>query len=233
MKKTKIILLILVMLLFSGCTVNYNLYINDDLTVNEKITAVEDSSELKTLTGQDPKVAANSIYDYYKIDGVKYNTSTISDDFQTTSTVSTSFNSLEDYEDYFTSDIVKEVNITKKGSLITLEYKQDTPLSSYSSQSLLYDNVQVSIEVPFKVTEHNADEINGNTYIWIIKKDDELKNIKITFNKDETETSKRINVLGFFEINVKYSILFILGFIVIILAIVLVVYKQNKKNNRF
>ena len=233
MKKIKIILLILVMFLFSGCSVKYNLYINSDLSVNEEIKASENSSELKTLTGQDPKVAANSIYEYYKINGVKYNMSTTSDSAETTSTVSTSFKSLEDYEEYFKSDIVKEVNLTKKGNLITLEYKQDEPLSDYSSQSLVYDDVEVNIEVPFKVTKHNADSVKGNTYTWKISKDGGLKNIKITFNEKETINSKKINVLGFLEINVKYSVLYVVGVAVIILAIVLYVYRKNKINNKF
>lgn len=233
MKKIKFILLVLVMILFSGCSVKYNLYINDDLTVNEEVVTSESSSTLKTLTGQDPKVATNSIYNYYKIDGVKYSISTVSDDSSTSSTVSTSFKSLEDYEDYFKSDIVDNVNITKKGSYITIEYKQNVPLNDYSSQSLIYDDIEVNIEVPFKVTENNADYVKGNTYTWNISKNDELKDIKITFNKDETDISKKINILGFFDINVKYSVLFVLGFVIIILIIVLAVYRQNKKNNRF
>ena len=233
MKKRVIILLILVIFFVSGCSVNYNLSINEDLSVNENITASEGSNSLKTKTGQDPKVAANSLYELYKIEGINYNISTTSDDSITTSNVSTSFNSLEEYEDYFKSDIIKEVNITKKNSYITLEYKQDVALTEYASRSLIYDSIEVNIEVPFKVTEHNADAVKGNTYTWNIKKDGELKDIKITFNKDQTDISRKINFLGFFEINVKYSILLVLGLVVIVLAIVGFVYMNNKKNNRF
>lgn len=231
MKKNKIILLILVTLLFSGCSVKYNLSINDDLTVNENIIASEGTYELKTKTGQDPKVAANSLFELYKIEDIEYNISTTSDS-NTTSEVSTSFNSLEEYEDYFKSDIIEKVNITKKDSYITLEYKQDVALTEYASRSLIYDSIEVNIEVPFKVTKHNADSVKGNTYTWNIKKDGKLKDIKITFNKDETDVSKKINLFGFFEINVKYSVLFAVGLVVIILAIIGFVYTNNRKNNR-
>lgn len=233
MKKNKIILLILVIFLFSGCSVKYNLSINEDLSVNESITASEESNSLKTKTGQDPKVAANSLYNLYKIEGIKYNVSTTSNDTSTITNVSTSFNSLDEYVEYFKSDIIKEANITKKNSYITLEYKQDVPLTEYASRSLIYDAIEVSIEVPFKVTKHNADRVKGNTYTWDIKKDGELKDIKITFNKDETEVSKRLNILGFFEINVQYSVLLVVGLVVIILAIIGIVYRNNKKNNEF
>lgn len=233
MKNKKIILLILVMLVFSGCSVKYNLNINEDLSVNEKIIASESTTSLKIKTGQEPKVAANSLYDSYKIKGVKYNISTTSNNRETTSNVSTSFKSLEDYVDYFESDIIKEVNITEKDGYITLEYKQDVPLTEYSSRSLVYDSIEVNLIIPFKVTENNADKVNGNTYTWNIKKDGKLKDIKITFNKNETNSSKKINFFGFFEINVKYSVLFVCGIVLLIILILLVVYTKNKKNNRF
>ena len=231
MKKNKIILLILVTLLFSGCTVNYSLYINDDLSVNESVTASENSYDLKTTTGQDPKVAASSLYDLYKIKGVKYDISTVSDDSETSSVVTSSFDSLEDYQEHFKSDIVNEVSVTNKKGIITIEYKQDVPLTEYASKALIYDSIEVNIEVPFKVTKHNADSVKGNTYTWNIKKDGELKDIKITFNSKETNLSKKINILGFFEINIKYSVLFVVGLIVIALAIVGLVYRKSKKNN--
>ena len=232
MKNKKIILLILVMLLFSGCSVNYDLYVNSDLTVNERVTAYEGADSLKTKTGQEAKAAANTFYDLYKIDGVNYSFSTVENNGLVTSITTTSFKSLEDYEEYFKSDIVKEVNITKKDSNITIEYKQNVPLNDYSSRSLIYDDITVNLNIPFKVTKHNADSVKGNTYTWNINKDGKLKDIKITFNKDETSTS-RVFDFGFFKINVKYSVLLVSGLVLVLLIIIGIVYIRNKKNNRF
>ena len=230
MKKTKIILLMLVTFLFSGCTVKYNLYINEDLSVNEEVVASEATNALRKNTGLDTDVSVNLLLEAYKKEDIKYNVSTIKKDNSVSTTVSTSFKSLEDYEDYFESDLVKEVNITKKDSYITLEYNQDEPLTSYSSRSLIYDTVIVNIEVPFKVYEHNADSVSGNIYTWNIKKDEDLKNIKIKFNTKETKTSRKFD-LGFFEIDVKYSVLFALGIVLVIAIIIGYVYMKNKKNN--
>jgi hypothetical protein len=230
MKNKKFILLILVIILFSGCSVEYNLTVNEDLTVNEKVVASESKNVLKTRTGQDPKTAANSLYEYYKNDGVKYKFSTVVGDADTKSYATTSYKSLEDYENRFKSDIVKEANITKKDSYITIEYKQDVPLDDYASRSLIYDRIAVNIDVPFKVTKNNADSVKGNTYTWNIEKNGELKDIKITFNTKETNTSRRFD-LGFLEINVSYTFLLIAGIAVIVLIIVLIVYSRNKKNN--
>lgn len=232
MKNKKFILLMLVTFLLCGCSVKYDLYINEDLTVNEKVTASEISNSLKIRTNEDPKLAANSLYKLYKIDGVKYSFSTVDKNGTTTSYATTSFDSIEDYEDKFTSDIIKNVNITKKDGYITLKYKQDIPLTDYSSKSLIYDDITVNINVPFKVTETNADDVNGNVYTWNIKRDGKLKNIEITFNTKETIDSKKFD-FGFFEINVNYSILLAVGIVLIVIIIVLVVYMNNKKNNRF
>ena len=232
MKKNKIILLILVTLLFSGCSVRYNLTINEDLSVSEKVTASENSNALKMKTNEQPKNAANSLYESYKVEGVKYTFSAVEKSGSTTGYTTATFKSLEEYEDKFKSDIIKNANISKKDNLVTLEFKQDVPLSEYSSKSLVYDSITASITVPYKVTENNADEVKGNTYTWYIKKDGKLKNIKITFNTKETEDSKVFN-FGFFEININYSVLLAVGFAVIIIVIVLMVYSKNKKNNKF
>lgn len=232
MKNKKFILLMLVTFLLCGCSVKYDLYINEDLTVNEKVTASEVSNSLKIKTNEDPSTAANSLYKLYKIDGVKYDFSTIDSNGTTTSYASTSFDSIEEYEDKFTSDIVKNVNITKKDGYITLKYNQDVPLTEYASKSLIYDDISVNINVPFRVTENNADEVNGNTYTWHITKDGKLKNIEITFNTKETLNSKVFN-FGFFEVNVNYSILMAVGLVLIVLIVVFIVYMNNKKNNKF
>ena len=232
MKNKKFILLILVTFLFCGCSVKYDLYINEDLTVNEKVTASENSNALKLKTNEDPKLAANSLFEKYKLDGIKYNFSTVEKSGSITSYTSTSFKSLEEYEDNFKSDIVKGVNLTRKDDNVTIEYKQDVPLTDYSSRSLIYDSIKVNINIPFKVTEHNADEVKGNTYTWYINKNGKLKNIKITFNEKETNDSKTFD-LGFFEININYSVLLAVGISVIILVIILYVYSRNKKNNKF
>lgn len=231
MKNRKIFLLILVAFLFSGCTVKYNLYINNDLSVNEQVVAFESTSELNMNTKQEPKVAANSLFNLYKKKGIDYSFSTVEENGGVTSTVSTSFNSLEEYENYFESDIVKEVNITKKDGYITLEYEQNEPLTDDYSESLIYDSIEVRINIPFMVTETNADRVQGDTYIWTIEKNNNLKNINITFNSNETKNSKKFN-FGIFEINIKYSILIILGFAVVVFSIVLFVYLNNKKNNK-
>ena len=116
MKNKKFILLILVIILFSGCSVEYNLTVNEDLTVNEKVVASESKNVLKTRTGQDPKTAANSLYEYYKNDGVKYKFSTVVGDADTKSYATTSYKSLEDYANRFKSDI--------EGKYIYLEYRK-------------------------------------------------------------------------------------------------------------
>ncbi len=229
--KKKIFLLILVTILLSGCSVKYNLYINEDLSVNETVVAYEEINLFKVKTGQNAKVAANSLFQANKIKDKEYTFTTIEDDNIVESTASISFDSLEEYRNYFKTDLIKEVNITEKDNIVTLEYEQDVKLTDESSKSLPYESIEIRIYVPYMVTETNAERVEGKTYIWTIKKEQDLKDIKISFNKSETDTSKKFN-FGLFEVNIKYSVIMISGIITVGLLIVLIVYINNKKNNR-
>ena len=229
--KKKLLLLMLVTILFSGCSVKYNLRINEDLSVNEEVEASEGLHLFKVKTGQDSKVAANSLFQSYKKNNIDYTFTTVEDNGIIKSTASTSFSSLDEYVNYFQSDVVKEVNMTKKGNNITLEFKQDEILTDESSRSLPYDSVRVSIYVPFRVTSTNAERVEGNYYIWEINKEEKAQTLKITFNPKETDTTKKVK-FGIFEVNIRYSVLMISGILGIGLLIVAIVYFNNKKNNR-
>ena len=50
MKKIKRLLILLIVVLLSGCSVKYDLTINEDLTVNEKVIAKEYTNRMKTNT---------------------------------------------------------------------------------------------------------------------------------------------------------------------------------------
>ena len=81
------------------------------------------------------------------------------------------------------------------------------------------DEIQIKIKTNHKVLSHNADLIEGDTYIWkITDENSNNKSIQIRFSKDQKK-----NILG----------LIILGITVIIAIIILfVLWIQRKKNNK-
>ena len=66
MKKIKIFMFLFSILLLSGCSVEYDLTLNDDLTVNEKVVATEKTKRMESYTRQKDKQAVNYLFDMYK-----------------------------------------------------------------------------------------------------------------------------------------------------------------------
>ena len=232
MKKIKYLFLLLVIVLFTGCTVKYDLNIDDDLSVTEKVKATEKEGTVKTNTGVSSDKAVQYLFNIYKRDGINPSISSRIDNGDLIGESSASHKSIDAYAKNFSSDIFKKADLSKSGSLYTLTFKQTEKLSNTSSIVPIYDEVEVSISLPFKVKEHNADRVYGDTYTWRFKNNQELRKIKITFDTAKKNDYFVFN-LGFFKINVKYGVLLLIGLLIVISAIIFVVYKNNKKNNKF
>ena len=224
-------LLLIIILLLSGCSVEYNLVINKDLTINESVTAKEEEKVLRTLTGLDSNEAVNALYEKFNREGLNSTLSSKENDGNIIATVRARFNTLEDYASNFTSDLYKEVNVTKKDDIVTLTIDQTAPFTSEGRNVLVYDNITVNITVPFTVTDHNADSVKKNTYTWIINKDGESKDIMISYDENSYNNSIKITI-GKNSFNFKYSYIAILIILLIIGMIALVVFINNKKNNK-
>ena len=157
MKKIKIFIFLCLILLLSGCSVEYDLTLNDDLTVSEKV---------------------NYLYDMFKRNGEDITLTSREDEYNTYATAITSHDDINDYASKFSSDVFDNINVTKDGNIITFSAEQKELLSSDTNYSLLYDDITVNITIPFEVTSNNADKVNGNTYTWNIKKDSDYKTIE-------------------------------------------------------
>lgn len=230
MKNIKYLFLLLVIVLFTGCSVKYDLNIDKDLSVTEKIDATEKETLVKANTGMNTDKAVDYLYDIYKRDNVEPSISKKIKDQSLIATISANYETIDDYVDNFSSDLFN-VKLSKSGNLYTLTFKQKEKLSSTSSVSPIYDNVSINISLPYKVTNTNADKMYRNTYTWNLKKDQELTNLKITFDISKKDNSKFLD-FGIFKINVKYNVLVMIAIFIIIAVITSIVYYNNKKNNK-
>ena len=183
MKRIKIVLLMILVLLVSGCSVKYNLTINDDKSVNEEVIAEEYTKRMNLSTGLSDKESIDYLYNLFNRVGLKTKITSKKDGNLTIATVKGYHDSLDDYVDNFNSDIVKQVNMTKKDNIVTLRFKQSEVLSTTSSKGFAYNKIKVSIEVPFKVVDHNATSIQKNIYSWEIKEDEPVKEMMISFDE--------------------------------------------------
>lgn len=231
MKRIKKLLLLFLIFILSGCTVEYNLTINDDSSVNEQVVARENTNRMKSKTGLDASESVNYLYKMFDREDLSTKIKSTKNGGDTIATVTGSHSSLEEYSENFTSDIFENVSYTKKGNIVTLYFKQTQEMSSTSSRAPIYDNVIVNIKVPFKVTNHNAESVNKDTYTWTLKKDEDLKKIKISFDDTNYKTKKQFN-FGGLKFNVRNEVI-VIGILLFIVAIIAaVVYVNNKKNNK-
>ena len=230
MKKIKIFIFLCLVLLLSGCSVEYDLTLNDDLTVSEKVVATEKTKRMEALTKQKGKQAVNYLYDMFKRNGEDITLTSREDDYNTFATVITSHEDINDYASKFSSDVFDNVNVTKDGNIITFSAEQKELLSSDTNYSLLYDDITVNITIPFEVTSNNADKVNGNTYTWNIKKDSDYKTIEFSYKEGNKKDEININVNNE-TYNIHYGVIIAVGLVIIISSIVLFVYIKNKKNN--
>lgn len=231
MKRIKLVIICFLILLTSGCTVDYNLKINEDLSVNETVQAKESTNRMNSKTNLKGEEAVKYLYEMFKRDDSEINLSTIEKNGETISEASYAYDSLEDYSAMFSSDIFRDVSVTKNKNKISIVAIQSELIGENSLRTLVYDNVNVNINVPFDVTYNNADKKKDNVYTWNIEKNNKPKTIKIEFDIKNKKDSANIKV-GENVLNIKYEYIAIFVITVIILSIVVFVAINNKKNNK-
>lgn len=231
MKKIKIFLILLTVVLLSGCSVEYNLTINEDSSVNEKVVAKEITNRMKINTGLDKKESVYYLYDMFNREDLDTNLTYKTEKNYTIATVTGFHDSVEAYAQNFKSDVIKEINYTEKNNIVTLQFNQDEILSSTASRAPIYDEITINIEVPFKVVDSNAYESNRDVYTWKIKKDQKVQKMYISYDKTNLKKS-RILSIGNNQYNIKYAYVAIVIILLILTIIVAIVYVNNRKNNK-
>ncbi|MBR3117347.1 MAG: hypothetical protein IKF36_05720 [Bacilli bacterium] len=231
MKRIKVLLVLLLVLITAGCSVEYELTINKDNSVSEKVVAIDNTERLLVNTNLNEKDAVNYLYQMFDRDGLSTKISYVSKDGNTVATVTGNHNTLQDYVDNFTSDLFSNAELVEDGDKVTLVFNQVARLGKDNSRSLIYDNITVRIKVPFKVLDHNADEARYGVYTWNIKENDNLRTLSITYDKGNMRDEQKITIGNFsFSIKYQYIAFTILGLIVA--AIIIIVIINNRKNNK-
>ncbi len=198
----KIIGLIVLMVLLTGCDATYNMEITGDTFKEDVDVFVDSSLKNKTVSGQTitykelvtlqkdnyrPVLYNDSNYNPYiegKQDDVSYyDLEIIDNDSKYGVNYKYDFN----IKNYVYSSAVntcyKEITINKSDTIYTIKTNK---LVSCLENNLL-DKLTINLKINNKVLDNNADSINGNVYTWVITKDNYTnKSIKIMYNKDNT-----------------------------------------------
>lgn len=184
-KKYKLVILLLLVLLFTGCTGNYNVTINDNLSVNEELNL-----ELENNNGEYEKTL-----NIFKENNIKEDNYHISiNNSKVVIKYNDKFNSIDDYilNSKVYHELIDEIKYSKDGNNIDIYIDEILKLNddgkNIGNVSDI-DSLKINIKNPFKVITSNEDSLDGNTYTWNITNETVNKKILMQFETKQDKIS--------------------------------------------
>ena len=217
-KLIKILLVGILVILITGCSGNYNLKINEDLSLEEELDITipnNNDSYQKTL----------NIFENNEIDKDKFSV-TKSENIVKIN-YKDKFSSIEDYilNSKVYPQLFSNIQYNKKDNIIDLTINENIKLKN-NNNNLNGTNlndldiIQINVTNPFKVYDSNAELVNEKVYTWTIKNSDVEKKIQIQFKQTLDQFPLRAVVVG--------SVILL---VIIIFGIILL--RRYKKVRRF
>lgn len=232
MKKNKILITLFVSLfILSGCDVTYDLKIDEKMNVTEQVVGLEESEyndlahdfllDRISLVYVDRYSSYNNVYEFdYVMDGTKMG-----------NTMKREYSTLAQYssKSAVLNDLIKNYSITESDNIVSINISVNDNI--YSPDDLAHiiipDNININIDLPFLVTNSNADIKNGNIHTWKITKDKRETNIILSFDKNKLR-----NHIYILNIGISYVILLVTGIVIAIGLTAIVISKSIKGINK-
>lgn len=178
-KKIKYIVISVLLLLVTGCSGNYNVKINEDMSVNEELYLTIENKEglyQKTL----------KIFNDNNVKEKDYEVVLSDDNLKIT--YNASYNSIEEYilNSKAYHQLIDNIELNKSNNYVDLYVNEKLKLSNSNMKQngtnlTDLDVLQVNIENPFEVNFSNAELVTDNVYTWTIKNGDIEKKIQMQF----------------------------------------------------
>lgn len=185
MKKIRILVISLLLFLFCGCSGNYNLTINDDLTFNEELDIYIESDNNnyeKTISLLEKAEIDSNKYEVYVDDGKVYiNYKEEYDTLEDYLLNSKLYHVLFDTVDYSKDNVGMTINTENN-------FKLDDKGSNEVVNSYDIDNLKINIKMPFYMNKSNEDSKQNDIYTWEINKNDTKKEINMDFSYKKAST---------------------------------------------
>lgn len=231
----KLLILLISILIFTGCSVNYDIVITDKEQVNEKITvSIDNEYALKKASSVDEFLDYYS--ELYKSDK-KYNKFKTKKGKEESKFIVT--NSYPNLEDFVNSNsfltMFSDASIEKVGNYVTFktsnnEYLKQLNSNEFIDEEFYYDDFKINIKFYNKVVNSNADSIDekNNIYTWDITKNNPKEYITFRFSNQ-----KRYDIIIKDWIMVNLVPIIIIGSLLVVIAGVgIYISIVRKKNDR-
>lgn len=239
MKKYKYILLIIMIFILTGCSVDYSLNINSDEKVEETVIIITNNNDLTNAYGGTIKNAADMYINSYKVFFKEHNIKSrynINDN-ETIFYLTKTYENLEEYANsVFFTNLYQSAIVNRKNSSVRFSNAGDYygnilfgDTDTFVDNAQYIDDLNITMKFQNKIITANADESDeeNNIYKWHINKK-EFKNIVF-----EVSNEKRYDIIikEFLETKIIYiEIGLTISAAVIITA--LYFYIHNKRINK-
>ena len=210
MKKIKYILLILIVFILTGCSGNYNLTFNKDLTINEELNILIDNSNNAYERTLDLLKKAEIDPDKYEI---------MIDKDKVKIVYKETYSSFENY--YLNSKLYRSlfenIEYEKDNTGLSINTNSRLKLNDKNNQNIInsydIDNFKINVSIPFNVTDNNADSIKDNTYTWELNNSDTYKeiNVRYDYRNDRTSSIVILIIIGVISLGI---ILYIVNYLI-------------------
>ncbi len=220
----KIVILVSLLVLLTGCSVNYHVEIKDDLKVMET-AFLEGNDELYNSHYRTTKVKVlEELLDIYdnELKENNYQTEVVKNENPYVK-IEREYQDIQEYlnNSKLFNNYFDKINYTKEGKIVKIETEGFNPNEEENPDRFYVENLDIAIKSAYKVVDSNATEIDKktNTYHFIMKADDEDFKIML-----ELDTSSKF--IANFDI---YIILF--GILILTIGAWIFVFVNKKKNS--
>lgn len=211
--KIRLLLLIFSIVFLTGCSGNYNININRDLSVDENLyLTIDNKANIYNNTLK--------IFDNNNIDKDKYDVSLSGDEIIIE--YSDKFNTIDEYllESKVYHQLIDEISYNKTDKYIDIYVNQHFKLKQNDNigNTSDFDILQINVNTPFKMINNNSDISNDNVYTWTIDKNTIQKKIIMNF---ETK-----------PIGISYSQVIMIAVLTIVIFIIAIILIRRFKNSQ-
>ena len=205
----RILLLIPILFLITGCGSTYEIEFTQDNTIKDTISIFEDNDKVDKFTKEDEDELLNTLldfergYEHYKrelytteeITGYKYTYDFTYEEYDAMSQLR------KCYEGLTLNVTENTIELKTEGEFLCATYYKEMP------------SMEITIKSDYKIVDSNAQMQDGNKATWKINKTNYKKNnIEITFDKNNiTEEEKELPIK-----NIIIIILFLIAVIYIL-----------------
>ena len=223
MRKIKVFILICCMFLLSGCSIEYNLTVNES-TMEEDINAIFDKATESELASRMEGIRRTAFYNYDTRENEYY-------DFtkrETNDNIILNYNYQYMGNDLYKSEAASRCYYKRIVSVTD----NDITINTDNQVACLYkdgdreiEDITINIRTDLTVLENNADKVNGNVYSWNIN--DQNYTNKPIYIKIEKERYQEPFISQFISIIVIIIVVVIIGILIYFKAI-----RKHRKNNK-